>query len=183
MRKRKQVWIDPPLQLQILCYVLMLVTASLLLVTFTIVYSLRSASTESRQLFHSIAWILQTVRGPLLLSSCLAILASGLLTIFWSHRFAGPLRVLSAAMERLQKGNFTGALRIRSTDTHHELVEEFSRMQNHLRHSLQKDKKRVEDLSQKVDGISSKLSREHAAQEELSAVAAKLKDLYSEYQL
>ena len=49
--KRKKFWVDTPLQLQMLGYVLALVTASLLLVSFSVLRGLTQASTQSRQIF------------------------------------------------------------------------------------------------------------------------------------
>ena len=98
--KRKQFWVDASVQLQMLGYVLALVVATLLLVSFSVIRGQTQASSESRQIVHSLDWVRETLRGPLAISSCLSILAAGLLTLIWSHRFAGPLRVLSAAMSR-----------------------------------------------------------------------------------
>lgn len=182
-QKRKRFWIDAPLQLQMLGYVLVLLTASLLLVSFSVLRGLQEASAQSRQIFHSMDWVRETLRGPLLFSSCLSILASGLVTLLWSHRFAGPLRVLSAAFSRLGHGNLSVPLRVRATDTHQDLVREFSHTQERLRGIIEKDRKRLEALSLKVQELSEKLPKSHAAQEELESISRQLRTVCSEFQL
>lgn len=179
--KRKQFWVDAPLQLQMLGYVLVLVAASLLLVSFSIVRGLTQASAQTRQIFHSLDWVRETMRGPLIVSSCLSILASGLLTLVWSHRFAGPLRVLSAGMNRLKHGNFSVPTKIRSTDTHQDLVKEFAQMQEGLRHMLQDDKARLDKAVAALTAAASKAHGDEAKQ--LHAAIDDLKHIGSRYHL
>ena len=180
--KRKQFWIDAPLQLQMLGYVLALVTSSLLLVAFSTLRGLSQASADSKQIFHSLDWVRDAIGGPLLVSSALSILAAGVLTLIWSHRFAGPLRVLSAGMGRLKQGNMTVPVRIRVTDTHQELAKEFQQMQEHLRKMISKDRERAEELSKRLKHVAEKVGHgDHHA--ELEAVAKELRGLGSEFQL
>lgn len=169
--KRKQFWVDPPLQLQMLAVVMALVVCSLALVSFSVIHGLREASEYSRQIFHSIEWIGDTIRGPLLLSSAISLLASALITLIWSHRFAGPLRVLSAAMGRLKNGNLSVPVRIRKMDTHQELVREFSVMQDNLRALIEEDRRKAEELAKKLEDAGHK------------DLAAEARALVSRYQL
>jgi nitrogen fixation/metabolism regulation signal transduction histidine kinase len=180
--KRKQFWVDAPLQLQMLGYVLVLVAASLLLVSFSIMRGLTQASAQTRQIFHSLDWVRETMQGPLIVSSCLSILASGLLTLVWSHRFAGPLRVISAAMSRLRHGNFSVGARIRDTDTHQELVKEFAQMQDGLRAMLQDDRDRLTKAIDRLEAAAAQTSDEAAARE-LRGAASDLKHVGAKYHL
>ena len=151
VHKRKQFWVDPPLQLQMLAVVVSLVVASLVLVSFSVVYGLREASEDARLLVHSMDWVSDTMRAPLLLSSAISLLASGLITLVWSHRFAGPLRVLSAAMARVRNGNLAVPVRIRKLDTHQDLVKEFAAMQDALRQLVEADRAQAEALAKKLE--------------------------------
>lgn len=169
--KRKQFWVDPPLQLQMLAVVMALVVCSLALVSFSVIYGLKEASEHSRQIFHSIEWVGDTIRPPLLLSSAISLLASALITLIWSHRFAGPLRVLSAAMGRLKNGNLSVPVRIRKMDTHQELVREFSVMQESLRALVEEDRRKAEELAKKLEEAGHK------------ALAAEARAVSSRYQL
>ena len=104
--KRQQYWVDAPLQLQMVGFVVLIVSASLLLTAFSVYRGMHEASVQSRQIFHSLEWIKGSLRAPLLLASAISLLAGGLITLFWSHRFAGPLRVISAGVSRMRHGNF-----------------------------------------------------------------------------
>lgn len=179
--KRKQFWVDAPLQLQMLGYVLVLVGASLLLVTFSVLRGLTQASAQTRQIFHSLDWVRETIRDPLIVSSCLSILASGLVTLIWSHRFAGPLRVLSAGMSRLKHGNFSVPTKIRVTDTHQELVKEFAQMQDGLRHMLQEDRERLAKAAERLHAAAGHAAGDQSR--ELKAVADELKAVSTRYHL
>ena len=181
VQKRKQFWVDAPLQLQILGYVLALVAASLLLVTFSVLRGLSQASQLSHQVFHSLDWVRQTIRGPLIISSCLSLLATGLLTLIWSHRFAGPLRVLSAAVLRLRHGNFTVSARVRDTDTLQETIREFTQMQDELRAWLAEDRHKAEALAHKLESLSHAASDAH--KRELHAAANEAKALLKRFHL
>lgn len=141
--KRQQYWVDAPLQLQMVGYVVLLVCASLGLSALSLWRGVHEASIESHQIFHSIEWIEDAMRAPLLLASAISLLASGLLTLFWSHRFAGPLRVISAGIARVRHGNLAVPIRVRTTDAHQELAGEFQKMQDELKTMLQADRARV----------------------------------------
>lgn len=180
--KRKQFWVDAPLQLQMLGYVLALVAASLLLVSFSILRGLTQASAQSRQIFHSLDWVRQTIRGPLVVSSVLSILASGLITLIWSHRFAGPLRVISAAMSRLRHGNFTVHPKVRDTDTLLDQVKEFTTMQDDLRALLAEDRRKAEAAAERLETLAHKAGSE-AERRELHAVAIELKSLLKRFHI
>ncbi len=141
--KRQQYWVDAPLQLQMVGFVLIIVSASLLLTAFSVYRGMHEASIQSRQIFHSLEWIKSTLRAPLLLASAISLLASGLMTLFWSHRFAGPLRVISSGVVRMRHGNFAIPVRIRLSDGHQEFAREFQEMQEELRRMLEADRARI----------------------------------------
>jgi methyl-accepting chemotaxis protein len=181
VQKRKQFWVDAPLQLQMLGYVLALVGASLLLVTFSVLRGLSQSSLVSHQVFHSLDWVRQTIRGPLVVSSCLSLMASGLLTLIWSHRFAGPLRVLSAAVSRLRQGNFTTAAKVRDTDTLQDTIREFAEMQDELRKMLAEDRQKAEAAARRVEAMAQKADGDD--RRELHAAALEIKALLKRFHL
>lgn len=181
--KRTRFWVDPSLQLQMMGYVLLLVTVSLLLLSFSTLRGLEEAADRTRQLFFSLEWVHEAIRGPMIIASVLSILASGVVTLIWSHRFAGPLRVMSAAMARLRQGNFGTPVRVRKTDTHQDLMGEFAQMQEELRALIERDRKRTQDLAKKLDHLAEKLSSEHHAHKDVEAIADDLKKIGSEFKL
>ena len=141
--KRQQYWGDAPLQLQMVGFVVLLISASLLLTAFSVFRGVQESSISSRQIFHSLEWIKGSLRAPLLLASATSLLAGGLVTLFWSHRFAGPLRVISAGIARIRHGNLAVPVRVRTTDAHQELAREFQLMQDELRKLIAEDRAHV----------------------------------------
>jgi nitrogen fixation/metabolism regulation signal transduction histidine kinase len=141
--KRQQYWVDAPLQLQMVGYVLVLIAASLLLTAFSVYRGVTESSLQSHELFHSLEWVKDSLRAPLMLASAISLLAGGLLTLFWSHRFAGPLRVISAGIARVRHGNLAVAVRVRTTDAHQELAAEFQGMQEELKKTIEADRARI----------------------------------------
>ena len=141
--KRQQYWVDAPLQLQMVGFVVLLISASLLLTAFSVFRGVQESSISSRQIFHSLEWIKGALRAPLLLASAISLLAGGLVTLFWSHRFAGPLRVISAGIARIRHGNLAVPVRIRTTDAHQEFAREFQLMQDELRKMIAADRTHV----------------------------------------
>ena len=143
--KRQQYWVDAPLQLQMVGFVILLISASLLLTAFSVFRGVQESSISSRQIFHSLEWIKGALRAPLLLASAISLLAGGLVTLFWSHRFAGPLRVVSAGMARVRHGNLAVPVRVRTTDAHQEFAREFQAMQDELRKLIQADREHINE--------------------------------------
>ncbi|MDD5305083.1 MAG: hypothetical protein PHS14_18445, partial [Elusimicrobia bacterium] len=141
--KRQQYWVDAPLQLQMVGFVVLLISASLLLTAFAVFRGVQESSISSRQIFHSLEWIKSALRAPLLLASAISLLAGGLVTLFWSHRFAGPLRVISAGIARIRHGNLAVPVRVRTTDAHQEFAREFQLMQDELRKMIAEDRAHV----------------------------------------
>ncbi|MEK7234737.1 MAG: hypothetical protein AAB268_13050 [Elusimicrobiota bacterium] len=141
--KRQQYWVDAPLQLQMVGFVVLLISASLLLTAFSVFRGVQEASISSRQIFHSLEWIKDALRAPLLIASAISLLAGGLITLFWSHRFAGPLRVISAGIARIRHGNLAVTVRVRTTDAHQAFAHEFQLMQDELRKMIAQDRAHV----------------------------------------
>jgi len=157
--KRQQYWVDAPLQLQMVGYVLVLIACSLLLTAFSIYRGVTEASIQSHELFHSLYWVQSALRAPLMLSSLISLLAGGLLTLFWSHRFAGPLRVISAGIARVRHGNLAVPVRVRTTDAHQELAAEFQEMQDELRKMIEADRTRVAAAVAALEGSEPDVSK------------------------
>lgn len=179
--KRKQFWVDPPLQLQMLAVVVALVLSSLALVSFSVIYGLKEAASTSRQIFHTIDWVGDAMRAPLLLSATISLLSSAVVTLIWSHRLAGPLRVLAAAVQRIKQGNLSVPVRIRRLDTHQDLVRDFAAMQDRLRELVEKDRKAALLLADRLD--EARKGQEGAVSKTLEDASAKLRAFGSHYQL
>lgn len=161
--KRQQYWVDAPLQLQMVGFVVLLISASLLLTAFSVFRGVQESSVSSRQIFHSLEWIKGTLRAPLLLASAISLLAGGLVTLFWSHRFAGPLRVISAGMARVRHGNLAVPVRVRTTDAHQEFAREFQLMQEELRRMIAEDRAHVAEAVILLEAVEKRLPSDEIA--------------------
>lgn len=179
--KRQQYWVDAPLQLQMVGFVVLLVASSLLLSAFSVYKGVSEASITSRQIFHSLDWIKESLRGPLTLASAISLLASGLITLFWSHRFAGPLRVISAGIARVRHGNLGVAVRVRDTDAHQDLAKEFQLMQDGLRDMIAADRGHIANAQAHLEKAAAHAHGE--TKDELEKAQAELKKACAKYHL
>jgi methyl-accepting chemotaxis protein len=182
-QKRRQFWIDPPLQLQMVATVLLLVVASIFLVTYSVFHGLAEASQASHQVFHSLDWVWDTIRGPIIVSSLIAVLASALIALIWSHRYAGPLRVLSAAVARIGHGNLSVPVRIRKYDTHQDLVHDFAQAQDKLRERLAADLRSLQAAAESLKAALPALEHEKEALRSAQALLKEIEAAASHYQL
>lgn len=180
-RQRKKFWVDPPLQFQMIALVLALVVGSLALVAFSVLSGLRQAAESSQQVLYSLEWFGQAVRAPLVLSSLISLLSSVLIALAWSHRFAGPLRVLVAEIQRVKEGNFSIPVRIRRMDTHQGLISEFSAMQAALKSRAETDRAAAAAAAEELSRLASGLSKDQA--DRIERIASAVKRLGAGYQL
>jgi len=95
--------------------------------------------------------------------------------LLWSHRLAGPLRVLSAAFGRMAQADLSTPARIRATDTHQELVREFAQAQKNVRDLIEEDRRKLQRAASRLRGA--------ASQGELEAAAKELEAVLSEFKL
>ena len=181
--KRQQYWVDAPLQIQMVGFVVLLISASLLLTAFSVFRGVQEASAASRQIFHSLEWIKAALRAPLLLASAISLLVGGLLTLFWSHRFAGPLRVISAAVARMRHGNLAVPIRVRATDAHQKFAHEFQLMQEELRKMIEADRARVAEAAAALKEADEALPSGHAAKDAIAKARHELRSACAQYHL
>jgi nitrogen fixation/metabolism regulation signal transduction histidine kinase len=182
-QKRRQFWIDPPLQFQMAATVLLLVLASIFLVAYSVIQGLNEAAQSTHQVFHSLDWVRQTIRGPIIISSLIAVAASALIALIWSHRYAGPLRVLSAAVARIGNGNLSVPVRIRKLDTHQDLVGGFAQAQERLRQRLDADLRGLQAAAGRLQAALPELEGKKEALPSAQALIKEIEAAASHYQL
>ena len=178
---RRRFWIDPVVQLQMVAMVLLLVVATIFLITFSVFHGLSEASQSTHQVFQSMDWVRDSIRGPIIISSLISVLASTLIALVWSHRYAGPLRVLSAAVARIGRGNLAVPVRIRKHDTHQDLVNELAQMQERLRERLGTDLRSLQSSADRLKAALPELSED--ARRSAQDIIAELEAIGSRYQL
>ena len=181
--KRQQYWVDAPLQIQMVGFVVLLISASLLLTAFSVFRGVQEASITSHQIFHSLDWIKGALRAPLLLASAISLLAGGLVTLFWSHRFAGPLRVISAAAARIRHGNLSVPVCVRTTDAHQDFAREFQLMQEDLRKMIEADRAHVSEAATLLEAAEKILPEGHEAKDAIAKALDELRRTCVKYHL
>ncbi len=135
------------------------------------------------QIFHSIDWVRDVLRTPLLLASAISLLAGGLLTLFWSHRFVAPLRVISAAVGRIRNGNLSVPVRVRTTDAHQDFARQFQHMQEDLRKMVEADRARVAEATLLLEAVEKTLPADHEARHEIVQAIDYLRQTGTKYHL
>ncbi len=183
MHKRKRFWIDPPVQVQVMATVLLLVAGSLFLVTYSIRRGLEAASLQSKEVFHSLDWIESAMNAPILVSVSVSLLASALIAMVWSHRLAGPLRVLAAAMHRVKAGDFSVPVRVRESDSLSDFVSDFAQMHDGLKAMVAEDRARLTAAAAELDSVADSLNNVAPPPEKLRRIAQEIRGAGARYEL
>jgi sensor histidine kinase YesM len=97
-----------------------------------------------------ILWLL------ILLQACYLVL-SFLLSLFISHRIAGPVYKLRLAFEQIRNGNVREAVRFRTKDHFVEVAEDFNSMMEHFNKGFDDNIERLGSAIGKLEKVSAKL--------------------------
>ena len=181
--KRKRFWIDPAAQLKILAFVLGLLASSLVLCWLSVDRGLAQTAGELHRQYIPIDWARAALRAPFFFSGAIILLGGAMVTLLWSHRFVGPILVITAGLRRIQEGNLKGEVRIRDTDALRETVNDFTAMQAAIRRHVDEDRGRLAAIDLRIAGVAERLDAQASARRELDAVREELKKLTSFFQL
>lgn len=115
---------------------------------------------------------------------CLLVL---LISVFVSHKFAGPIFRLEKIAESIADGHLDVTANFRKGDELFETAETLNRMIESLRQKIQKDKTLSSRVSQKLEELSQKLKKGETGTKEAAAVLEELlvevKHISSEFKL
>lgn len=107
-----------------------------------------------------------------------------LISLYVSHRFAGPIYRFEKSCQSLSTGDLTHRVSLRTGDELMELQEEFNGMAASLQALLQKDRNLAQRLSERVEEIAKRLPAEAAsAREDLKAFKLELDHLTKSFKL
>ena len=179
---RKSFWIDVPLQVRILFFVLILISATLALAYLSVIQGLEQASFQADHAYASTSWIREALLVPFLVASTIALVGGALLAFFWAHRVIGPMMVLTAGLKRIGKGDLRDALVLRETGLRWGTIEEFSRLRESLRERIHQDRKLLAEVENRLDALSSRVRSKPAAKE-LRSIQEELEKVTSSFQL
>ncbi len=178
--KRRNYFIEKKFQIRFILKFCGLVAAGALL-TIGILYFLASKSTtvtimDSRVMVHSTSDFLL----PILIQTVFVVmlfvgLATVTITLFVSHKIAGPLHHFKKTMEELEKGDFSSDFRIRCLDQLQGLAEIFNAMIGNTRKQVNLIKENFSALKEKLESLSQEEDAEHK-----KSVLAELKNISKE---
>lgn len=156
--KRKNYFIDKEFQAKfILKFCLLVVLGGLL--TIGILYFLAMQSTtvsiiNSRVVVRSTAdFILPILIQTVVIVMILVGLATIVITLFVSHKIAGPLYHFKKVVEALSEGNFSSNFSLRNLDQLQPLADAFNNMITKTRQQLNIIKDNCLNLKEKVNGL------------------------------
>jgi len=181
--QRKRLVVDAPVQLRVIGFVLILVGCALAVVFITMDRGLAEAARQSQQLFVPVAWARRALRAPFFLSGSIVMLAAAVLTLLWSHRVVGPLRVLTEAMRRIREGDLRTEPRLRDTDALREFGADFSRMQASLRERLVGDRERVAEALRRIETAKTRLKQDSPSGKDLDAAREAIESVLASFTL
>jgi len=141
--KRRNYFIDKGFQTKfIIKFCLLVVIASLLIGIFTAYINAKTTTVAFENLKVVVKstsdFILPTLLFILLIVSVLTGVATILITLFTSHKIAGPLYRLTVELEKMKQGNFSEEIRVRAEDQLQKVATEFEEMRVVLKDSLSK---------------------------------------------
>lgn len=107
-----------------------------------------------------------------------------LISLYVSHRFAGPIYRFEKSCQSLSTGDLTHRVSLRTGDELMELQEEFNGMAASLQALLQKDRNLAHRLSERVEEIAKRLPAEaDSARDDLKAFKLELDHLTKSFKL
>lgn len=102
-------------------------------------------------------------------------LASALLSVFHSHRLAGPLYHIEKVLGELCQGNLTSQFRLRKRDQLHQLCQDLNRLSQTYKEKVKAIKGHASESLQLIEKI--KVDGHQEIEETLRALEGKVKDL------
>jgi HAMP domain-containing protein len=110
----------------------------------------------------------------LVLSEVFVVAITFLISVFMSHRIAGPLYKLRQAFHTLGDGRWKGQLRFREKDYFPELAEDFNRMVERMNQGRRNER---EAIAAAISRIEASLEKPGAARSELEPALISLKKI------
>ena len=173
--QRKTVLIKRSLQLKYIGMVFLSVLVASMIVGGDIYYSLtRVLLTECPSASDNVVQF----NSVLLVKTALYLGLMLLISLYVSHRFAGPIFRFEKSAQAVAGGDLTHRVSLRTGDELMELQEEFNGMVSGLQALVQKDRNLAQRLSERVDEVGRRLPEgADAAREELKDLKIELAHL------
>ena len=171
--QRKTVLVKRSLQLKYIGMVFLSVLVASMIVGGDIYYSMsRVLLTECPSASDHVAQF----NSVLMVKTALYLGLMLLISLYVSHRFAGPIYRFEKSCQSLSTGDLTHRVSLRTGDELMELQEEFNGMVSGLQALVQKDRNLASRLSERVEELAKRLP-EDAARRELKDLKLELAHL------
>ena len=160
--QRKTVLVKRSLQLKYIALVFLSVLVASMIVGGDVYYSLtRVLLTECPPALDHVA----RFHSILLVKAALYLGLMLLISLYVSHRFAGPIYRFEKSAQTVGSGDLTHRVSLRTGDELLELQEEFNGMISGLQALVQKDRNLARRLSERVDELAKRLPNDAARRE------------------
>jgi methyl-accepting chemotaxis protein len=179
--QRKTVLVKRSLQLKYIGMVFLSVLVASMIVGGDVYYSLmRVMLTECPSVTDRVVQF----NNVLLVKIALYLGLMLLISLYVSHRFAGPIYRFEKSCQALGTGDLTHRVSLRTGDELMELQEEFNGMAAALQALLQKDRNLAQRLSERVDELAKRLpSDAGGARDDLKALKVELDHLTKSFKV
>ena len=179
--QRRTILVKKALQVKYMALVFVSVLCASLIIGGDIYYNLyRLIVTEAPSLAAAASQFNLVILVKLILYLALMLLIS----VFVSHRFAGPIFRFEKSAQSVAKGDLTHRVSLRTGDELMELQEEFNAMIAGLQVLVQKDRNLAAHLAARVEDIAKKLPEgAAAAREELASLKLELQHLTQSFKV
>jgi nitrogen fixation/metabolism regulation signal transduction histidine kinase len=156
--RRRNYFIDKSFQTKfIINFCILLVFASILIASLTYFRNMQTTTVAFENLRVVVKttadFIIPIVIEVLLIVTALSATATIIVTLFASHKIAGPLYKLTQDIQKIKKGDLTSTVRIRATDQMQLLATEFNDLRLALNATFKDMKADVAELAIAIEKI------------------------------
>lgn len=124
-----------------------------------------------------------TLSGVLAVKVALYLGLMLLISLYVSHRFAGPIYRFEKSAQAVAEGDLTHRVSLRTGDELMELQEEFNGMLAALQALVQKDRNLARRLAERVDEVAKRLPQDSPAREDLKALKLELEHVTKSFKV
>ena len=156
--KRRQYFIDKSFQTKFILKFCLIVILTSLLITVLIFFFSKDSTTTAIENTKVVVkrtsdFILPLLAGVVLIVSVFSSIVVIIVTLFTSHKIAGPLYRLRKEIEAFSQGDFNRDFKIRSSDQLKELSQSLQNMRNLLAEKNLRIKNKINILKTKLDKL------------------------------
>ncbi|MDD5655791.1 MAG: methyl-accepting chemotaxis protein [Elusimicrobia bacterium] len=178
--QRRTVLVKRALQLKYIGLVFLSVLCATLIIGGDIYYHMyRLIAAEAPSLAGAAAQFNSIIVVKVILYLALMLLIS----VFVSHRFAGPIYRFEKSAQAVAKGDLTHRVCLRTGDELMELQEEFNAMIAGLQVMVRKDRNLAEHLAARIDELAAKFPGGAVPAEELASLKLELRHLTQSFKV